>query len=115
MNGKHTKGKWIIDGDLIGVEIEIAGETFFVEICQTAVPGLYNTSDKIEEEAANQKLILSAPQLLEALKLIMFAGEEPWRNANNAEGPTYQAMMHALAGIKQTARAAIEAAEGGEK
>ena len=56
---------------------------------------------------ANARLIAAAPDLLADFELVQFAAEEPWRHAGNSEGPTYQAMLQALAGIKQLARAAI--------
>lgn len=64
---KHTPGKWIDDGDDIGVEIIVGGEPVFTTICTITTPGLYNTSDAIAEGAANKALILAAPTLLEAL------------------------------------------------
>ena len=45
--------------------------------------------------------------MLEALELIAYAAEEPWRHAENADGPTYQHMLAALSGIKQAAAEAI--------
>jgi hypothetical protein len=50
---KHTAGKWIDDGDDIGVEIDVAGDTVFLTICHIENPGLYTTTDSIAEEAAN--------------------------------------------------------------
>ncbi len=65
---RHTPGKWIEDGDDIGVEIIVGGEITFIPICTIHTPGLYNTSDKIAEGEANRALILAAPELFEACR-----------------------------------------------
>ena len=54
---KHTKGKWIVDGDVVS-----NGDRY---ICQI------NYNEDSKEEEANAKLIASAPELLEALNLLM--------------------------------------------
>jgi hypothetical protein len=72
---KHTAGKWIDDGDDIGVEIDVAGDTVFLTICHIENPGLYTTTDSIAEEAANKAIIMAAPELLEACKWLLFHAE----------------------------------------
>jgi len=55
-------------------------------------------TDEIDDEIRKEQTL---KRLKEDMDLIKFAVEEPWKNANNNEGPTYQAMLQALAGIKQ--------------
>ena len=69
METKHTKGKWFITNEL-EFESTIKNE-YGVRIAEVkAYGGVFFKDAPVKEKEANAKLIVSAPELLEALKLM---------------------------------------------
>ncbi|MGD8707050.1 MAG: hypothetical protein PVI88_00015 [Nitrosopumilaceae archaeon] len=72
---KYTFGPWEIDGEEIGVNINVNGERFFKSIATIdPFPGLYQTTDALKEGECNACLIVSAPEMLEVI-MDAFFGE----------------------------------------
>ena len=69
----YTKGKWIEDGDDIGVIQTYSDEESFIPICSMHTPHLYNTPEALLEEEANKKLLLDAPRLAEEVERLSLA------------------------------------------
>jgi len=116
MKAKFTPGPWIEDGDDIGVERIVGGETVFLTICHIENPSLYQTTDSVTEEAANRALILSAPKLYEELNK---AGDElqeilDMPHTGSLDSTEIFGVRRVLMADKlRDIRAAIAAAEGG--
>ena len=97
MSNKHTPGPWTVTADGAGWYIECSPERGHSVAYIRAEIGEEDPDTSDDEKEANSLLIASAPELLEALKLIA-----------NAENSALD-----LAYCKGIARAAIAKATGG--
>ena len=97
MSNKHTPGPWTVTADGAGWYIECSPERGHSVAYIRAEIGEEDPDTSDDEKEANSRLIASAPELLEALKLIA-----------NAENSALD-----LAYCKGIARAAIAKAAGG--
>ena len=98
MSNKHTPGPWTVTADGAGWYIECSPERGHSVAYIRAEIGEEDPDTSDDEKEANSRLIASAPELLEALKLIASA-------ENSALDLAY---------CKGIARAAITKATGGE-
>ena len=95
--GKHTPGPWVVDESHINGSIN-AGKR------HVALANFYNCHDEEmrvtrDQQKANTQLIAAAPDIYEALKIIL---EYPYGDASPLEDPL----------VMERARAAIAKAEG---
>ena len=97
MSNKHTPGPWTVTADGAGWYIECSPERGHSVAYIRAEIGEEDPDTSDDEKEANSRLIASAPELLEALKLIASA-------ENSALDLAY---------CKGIARAAITKATGG--
>lgn len=104
---KHTPGPWIFYADVPSTDPDwhiVTTENRLRVIANVHIePGN-------EMDAANARLIASAPDLLEALKLYMASGE--LMNAAMKDGGNVHGALSALVGAEDMANWAIAKAEG---
>ncbi len=72
---KHTKGKWIVKGNLKNEVTYIMRDDKYIATIHSLADGISNEELLVEAEA-NAKLIVAAPELLKALERAKYLVEK---------------------------------------